>query len=314
MNSVDNPSSLPIKVLVTGAHGFLGRHVMTAFELSSVHLLAPKRSELDLLDGPAVCRYFEIHRPTHVVHLAAACGGIASNVAAPAHFLHANTLMGLNLLEAARLTACEKFVLVSTTCAYPEDAAMPLDEDSIWQGLPTAATRAYGLAKRFLHEAVVQYEAQYGLRGVVLIPANLYGEGDHYDERSHVVAALIKRYVDATEANVECVTNWGTGEATREFLHVADAAEAIRLATFKLNHSRPVNIGTGIETSIKSLAEQIASLVGFNGKIGWDPSKPSGQPRRCLNTQRAKQFGFEARITLSEGLARTIDDYRSRHR
>ena len=206
MNSADNQGSSRMKVLVTGAHGFLGRHVMDAFRLSSVQLLAPKRSELDLTDAPSVYRYFEVHRPTHIVHLAAACGGIASNVATPAHFLHANTLMGLNLLEAARLTGCAKFVLVSTTCAYPQDAPMPLNEDSLWEGLPTAATRAYGLAKRFLHEAVAQYEAQYGLKGVVLIPANLYGEGDHYDERSHVVAALIKRYVDATEADVECVT------------------------------------------------------------------------------------------------------------
>ena len=189
---------------------------------------------------------------------------------------------------------------------------MPLGEDTIWDGLPTRATRAYGLAKRFLHEAVIQYKAQYGVDGSVLIPANLYGEGDHYNERSHVVAALIKRYVDAHESGAPSVTNWGTGAATREFLHVADAARAIVMATFELDHCDPVNIGTGIETSIKELAEMIANIVGYKGLLHWDTTKPSGQPRRALNVDRAKRFGFSSQIGLSDGLRRTMDDYRRR--
>lgn len=305
-------SILNSKVLVTGANGFLGRHVVDAFALPQTQLLKPTSRELDLTRATDVLDFFEQNRPTHVVHLAAACGGIAANIEQPARFLHANTVMGLNLLEAARLAGCEKFVLISTTCAYPERAPMPLAEPSIWDGLPTSATRAYGLAKRFLHEAVIQYQTQYGLNGAVLIPANLYGEGDHYDERSHVVAALIKRYVDAHESGSPSVTNWGTGTATREFLHVADAARAIVMATFKLEDCDPVNLGTGVETSIKELAEMIAGILGYEGELEWDVSKPNGQPRRSLNVERAKRFGFSAQIDLRNGLKRTMDDYRRR--
>jgi GDP-L-fucose synthase len=306
------PSIANPKVFVTGANGFLGRHVIDAFDLPQTQLLKPTSAELDLTQANDVLSFFERHRPTHVVHLAAACGGIAANIEQPAHFLHANTMMGLNLLEASRLAGCEKFVLISTTCAYPEQAPMPLAEASIWDGLPTSATRAYGLAKRLLHEAVIQYKAQYGLDGAVLIPANLYGEGDHYDDRSHVVAALIKRYVDAHESGSPSVTNWGTGSATREFLHVADAARAIVMATFKLDHCEPVNLGTGVETSIKELAEMIADIVGYKGKLQWDTTKPSGQPRRSLNVERAKRFGFRAQVDLNDGLRRTMNDYRRR--
>lgn len=312
MTAEDNQTVSVAKVLVTGGNGFLGRHVLAAFDLPSDQLLKPSSQDLDLTNADAVLRFFENHRISHVVHLAAACGGIASNIEQPAHFLHANTIMGLNLLEAARRSACQKFLLISTTCAYPEQAPMPLHEDTIWDGLPTSATRAYGLAKRFLHEAVIQYERQYGLKGSVLIPANLYGPGDHYDDRSHVVAALIKRYVDADENALPSVTNWGTGTATREFLYVADAARAIALATFQLDHSDPVNLGTGIETSIKALAGMIARLVDYEGQLHWDPSKPNGQPRRSLNVERAQRFGFTAEVELESGLRRTIEDYRRR--
>ena len=252
--------------------------------------------------APLVQQYFEHQRPTHVVHLAAACGGIGANIEQPAHFLHANTVMGLNLLEASRLLDVQKFLLVSTTCAYPQDAAMPLQEKTLWDGLPTGATRAYGLAKRFLHEAIYQYERQYGLRGAVLIPANLYGPGDHYDERSQALGRMIKRFVNAQARDLPSVENWGTGEATREFLHVRDAARAIQLAINGLNHCEPVNIGTGVETSIRSLAELIADLVDYKGLIHWDTSKPNGQPRRCLDTEAATAFGFKATIDLRSGL------------
>ncbi len=312
MTADANHSTSKPKVFVTGANGFLGRHVVKAFGLPEAQLLKPSSGALNLTVASDVLSFFQMHRPTHVVHLAAACGGIASNIEQPAHFLHANTVMGLNLLEAARQHNCEKFLLISTTCAYPEQAPMPLTEPTIWDGLPTPATRAYGLAKRFLHEAVIQYKAQYGLNGSVLIPANLYGAGDHYDARSHVVAALIKRYVDACEQGSPSVSNWGTGTATREFLHVTDAARAIALATFKLNDAAPVNLGTGVETSIKELAELISRLVGYKGSIHWDTSKPNGQPRRSLNVDRARGFGFSAAIGLEQGLAQTIDDYRRR--
>ena len=304
-NSIDSES----RVLITGANGFLGRHVVRAFSRLKCTLMTPTRAELDLTISEQVNAYFLKNMPTHIVHLAAACGGIAANIKMPAHFLHANAMMGLNLLEAARLSACEKFVLISTTCAYPETALMPLDEDDIWNGLPTSATRAYGLSKRFLHEAIIQYRHQYGLKGIVLVPANLYGQGDHYDERSHVVAALIKRYINARESNASKVVNWGTGEATREFLHVEDAARGFVLATQYCEESEPINLGTGIETSIKELATLIAELVDYNGVTQWDPSKPNGQPRRYLKVERAKNFGFEAKISLADGLLHAIQDF-----
>ena len=298
-------------VLITGANGFLGRHVQRAFTLEGVATLTPSRQLLDLTKADAVEAYITAHRPSHVVHLAAACGGIGANIEQPAHFLHANTVMGLNLLEASRRQAVSKFLLISTTCAYPEGAAMPLDESTIWDGVPTSATRAYGLAKRFLHEAIVQYKRQYGLDGSVLIPANLYGPGDHYDERSHVVAAMIRRFVEAESSGLASVTNWGTGIATREFLHVRDAARAVLLACFGLTHEQPVNIGTGVETSIRELAHTISQIAGYDGEIRWDHTKPNGQPRRCLNTARASEFGFKSSIDLRDGLAETIADYKA---
>ena len=301
-------------VFITGGRGFLGRHVCSLFESECVRILAPSRQELDLTHAADVRAYIRDQKPTHVVHLAAACGGIGANIEQPAHFLHANTLMGLNLLEASRLAGLKKFVLVSTTCAYPEDAPMPLEEGTIWNGLPTAATRAYGLAKRFLHEAIIQYKAQYGLDGAVLVPANLYGPGDHYDARSHVVAAMIKRFVEAEKQRLPSVTNWGTGMATREFLHVRDAARSILLACFGDTDEHPVNIGTGVETSIRELAVEIARAAGFEGEVFWDTTKPNGQPRRCLNIDKARRFGFESSITLKEGIAETIADYKRVHR
>ena len=297
-------------VLITGANGFLGRHVQSAFQAEGLATITPSSQSLDLTKADAVEAYVSEKRPSHVVHLAAACGGIGANLEQPAHFLHANTVMGLNLLEASRRHAVSKFLLISTTCAYPEGAAMPLDESTIWDGVPTSATRAYGLAKRFLHEAIVQYKHQYGLDGSVLIPANLYGPGDHYDERSHVVAALIRRFVEAESLGLESVTNWGTGTATREFLHVRDAARAVLLACFGLTHEQPVNIGTGVETSIRDLAHAIAKIVGYGGEVFWDHSKPNGQPRRCLNTELAEEFGFKASIDLHDGLAETIADFK----
>jgi len=253
----------------------------------------------------------EEHRPEAIVHLAAECGGIGANVENPGRYLYANGLMGLILLEAARQVETKKFVFISTTCAYPKDAPLPLQETSMWDGPPTGATGPYGMAKRLLHAAVEQFQRQYGLAGVVLVPANLYGPGDHFDEsRSHVVPALIRRYVEAEEQKQPVVTNWGTGTPTREFLHVRDAARGVVLALARHEDPQPVNLGTGIETPIRELANLIAEKVGYRGSLEWDISKPDGQPRRVLNIDRAGTFGFSALTTLPDGIQETVSWYR----
>ncbi len=298
------------RVFVTGGNGFLGQYVVAAFRQAGAEVLAPRSSEVDLTDPHQIAQYLMTHRPDAIVHLAAACGGIGANVAEPARFLYENALMGLQLLEQARLAEVDRFVLISTTCAYPQNAPLPLREDTLWDGPPTGATGPYGMAKRLLHEAVATYEHQYGLRGSVLIPANLYGPGDHFDPaNSHVVAAMIRRYTEAARDGAPHITNWGTGQPTREFLHVRDAARAIVRATAFQQGSLPVNLGTGVETSIKSLAEMIAHSAGYLGEIRWDTDKPDGQPRRFLDVSRAQDFGFQAEVALADGLAETIGWY-----
>lgn len=303
------------RVLVTGGHGFLGRYVVSAFRQAGALVLAPTSQRLNLTDQPAVTAYLQREKPDHVIHLAAACGGIGANIAQPARFLYENALMGLVLLEQARLAGVQKFVLISTTCAYPQDAPLPLQEDSIWDGPPTGATGPYGMAKRLLHEAVATYHHQYGFEGNVLIPANLYGPEDHFDpENSHVVAAMIRRYCEATARKASEVVNWGSGSPTREFLHVRDAAQGILRAAAFHRDTAPVNLGTGTETSIRELAELIAHAAGYEGNIEWDTSKPDGQPRRFLNVDRARAFGFNAQILLPDGLRETIDWYKTAFR
>ena len=287
------------RVLVTGGHGFLGRNVVAGLRAGGAEVLAPRRAEFDLTEQSAVRALLESTRPQQIIHLAAACGGIGANVANPGRFLYENAVMGLHLLEAARLAAVEKLVLISTTCAYPRDAPLPLSEDDLWSGKPTGATGPYGMAKRLLHEAVAAYGEQYGRRDVVLLPANLYGPEDHFDPaHSHVVAALIRRYVEAARADAPEVVNWGSGTPSREFLHVRDAA--------RRDEPAPVNLGTGVETPIKALAAQIATAAGYGGVTRWDTTKPDGQPRRVLDVSRAKSFGFEAEISLADGIAETV--------
>ena len=252
-------------------------------------------------------------QPDIVVHLAAACGGIGANVENPARFLYENAIMGLMLLEEGRQNDLKKFVLISTTCSYPKDAPLPLQEDSIWTGKPVGATGPYGMAKRLLHEACETYGRQYDLPCVVLVPANLYGPEDHFEEeKSHVIPAIIRRYVEAEAAGLDSVVNWGTGSPTREFLHVADAAEAIAIAAEKNVECVPINLGTGIETSIADLTKLIATTVGFEGEVAWDTSKPDGQPKRYLDVTRAKELlGFEANISLEDGIKETVQWYRA---
>ena len=301
------------RVVVTGGRGFLGGFTCRALQERGAQVVALGSKDFDLTDQVAVRRLYAEHQPQIVVHLAAACGGIGANVANPARFLYENAMMGLMLLDAGRQAGLEKFVLVSTTCAYPKDAPLPLHEDSIWSGKPVGATGPYGLAKRLLHEACEVFGRQYGLPCAVLVPANLYGPEDHFEEeKSHVIPAIIRRYVEAQRAGVTRVENWGTGTPTREFLHVADAAEAIALACETSVPSLPINIGTGRETSIASLTEMIAKAVGYEGEVAWDTSKPDGQPKRFLDVQRARELlQFEARIGLEEGIRETVAWYRA---
>ena len=301
------------RIVVTGGRGFLGGFACRALEDRGATVVPIGRSEFNLIDQQDVRRMYEQLHPEIVVHLAAACGGIGANVENPARFLYENAIMGLMLLEEGRQHDLAKFVLISTTCSYPEDAPLPLQEDSIWAGKPAGATGPYGMAKRLLHEACETYGRQYNLPCAVLVPANLFGPEDHFEEeKSHVIPAIIRRYVEAKNEGRASVVNWGTGSPTREFLHVADAAEAIALAAEKDVECIPINLGTGIETSIAELTELIAKTVGYEGEVAWDTSKPDGQPRRYLDVTRARDIlGFEARINLEDGIRETVEWYKA---
>jgi GDP-L-fucose synthase len=301
------------KIVVTGGNGFLGGFVCNALSQRGAEVVSIGSSDYNLIEQADVRRMYKEQSPSLVIHLAAACGGIGANVENPARFLYENAIMGLLLLEEGRQHDLGKFVLISTTCSYPKDAPLPLHEDSIWMGKPVGATGPYGMAKRLLHEACETFSRQYELPCVVLVPANLYGPEDHFDEeKSHVIPAIIRRYVEAKEAGLDEVSNWGTGSPTREFLHVSDAAEAIALAAEKDIQSDPINLGTGIETSIANLTTVIARAVGYEGAVAWDTSKPDGQPKRYLNVNRAKELlGFEAKIDLETGIQETVDWYKA---
>lgn len=299
----------PSHVVVTGGTGFFGQYIYRVLREQGIGCTALGSRDFDLTEQASVRSLYRELRPEVIVHAAAACGGIGANVANPGRFLYENATMGLQLLEEGRKAGLQKFVLISTTCAYPEQAPMPLREADLWNGAPTSATGPYGIAKRMLHEACRSYRKQYGLESNVLIPANLYGPGDHFDpENSHVIAALIRRYVEAVERQESEVTNWGSGKATREFLHVADAAEAVRLAVIKSTDGDPINLGTGRETSIAELAGLVAQAAGYQGITRWDTAKPDGQPRRYLDVSRARDvLGFEARVPLEQGIGETVE-------
>lgn len=299
------------KIVVTGGRGFLGGFVCRALVSKGADVVPIGSSDYNLIHQQDIQRMYEVETPDVVVHLAAACGGIGANVENPARFLYENAVMGLMLLEEGRLHNLQKFILISTTCSYPQDAPLPLQEDSIWAGKPVGATGPYGMAKRLLHEACETYGRQYNLPCVVLVPANLYGSEDHFEEeKSHVIPAIIRRYVEAKESGVTSVSNWGSGTPTREFLHVADAADAIAMAVELDVSSEPINLGTGIETSIAELTELIAQSVGYEGDVEWDTTKPDGQPKRYLDVSRAKELlGFEAKISLADGIKETVEWY-----
>jgi GDP-L-fucose synthase len=302
------------RVVVTGGAGFLGRYVIEGLQKRGCRQIqVPRIEQYDLVNPADIERMYEDMRPQVVIHLAAVVGGIGANRERPGEFFYKNLMMGVQLIEQARLRGLEKFVAIGTVCAYPKFTPVPFREEHLWDGYPEETNAPYGLAKKMLLVQSQAYRQQYSFNSIFLLPVNLYGPGDNFDpQTSHVIPALIKKCVDAVPAGDNHVTCWGTGEVSREFLYAADAAEGILLATEHYDGAEPVNLGAGREIRIKDLAEKIAQLTGFTGRICWDPSKPDGQPRRCLDISQAKAlFGFEARTSFDEGLRQTIDWYRA---
>ena len=299
------------KVLVTGGAGFLGSHVVSHLrKRRGNNIVVPRQKQVDLRilnNCLKITRKIDL-----VIHLAGNVGGIGYNQANPGTLFYDNLMMGVNLIEACRVNAVKKVVIVGTICSYPKYTPVPFKESDLWNGYPEETNAPYGVAKKALLVMAQAYKQQYGLNSVYLLPVNLYGPGDHFDPKvSHVIPALIKKFVEAKKTGEKQVTVWGTGKATREFFYVDDAARAIVLAAEKLNILEPVNIGAGFEISVKALANLIKNLVGYKGKIVWDTSKPDGQPRRMLDTSKARKlFGFQAKTGFEEGLTKTISWYK----
>jgi len=300
------------RVTVTGGAGFLGSFVVAKLrERGCREIFVPRSRQYDLVQMESVKRMYQDARPDIVIHLAAQVGGIGANQKNPGKFFYDNAMMGMQLIDQARLHGAQKLVAIGTVCSYPKLTPVPFKEEDLWNGYPEETNAPYGLAKKMLLVQAQSYRAQYGLNSIYLVPVNLYGPRDNFDpDTSHVIPALIKKSVDAKEIGAREIVCWGDGTPTREFIYVEDCAEAIVLAAERYDGAAPVNIGAGKEISIKELARLIADLVGFNGEIIWDTSKPNGQPRRCLDTQRAKElFGFVAATNFPEGLKATIDWY-----
>ena len=299
------------KILVTGGAGFLGSYVVKKLkEKGCTDIVIPRSKTCDLRIKEN-CRCV-VEGIDIVIHLAAVVGGIGANKENPGKFFYDNLIMGIQLMEEARLANVKKFVAIGTVCSYPKFTPIPFKEEYIWNGYPEETNAPYGLAKKMLLVQSQAYRQQYGFNSIFLMPVNLYGPGDNFDpKKSHVIPALIKKCMDAIVEGKDEIVCWGDGSPTREFLYVEDAADAILLATEKYNKNEPVNIGTGEEISIKNLVELIAKFTGFKGKIIWDITKPNGQPRRCLDTSRAfKEFGFKTKMPFQEGLKNTIEWYK----
>lgn len=298
------------RVIVTGGAGFLGRHVVQELERQgAIDIIVPRSAETDLRDPAVVRAYLAEHNPDTIIHLAAVVGGIGANREHPGSFFHDNAVMGIHLIEEARLAGVDKFVTIGTVCSYPKFTPVPFHEDAIWDGYPEETNAPYGLAKKMLLVQGQAYREEYGFNSIHLIPVNLYGPWDNFDPASsHVIPALIRKCVEARDTNAPFIEAWGTGSASREFIYVADAARGIVLAAERYDDSAPVNLGVGQEITIRDLITTIADLTGYAGEIRWDPSKPDGQPRRALDTSRASEaFGFTAATSFSDGLRATID-------
>ena len=301
------------KVCLTGGRGFLGSFVTEKLrQRGAKEIFIPRIEQYDLVNPQDVERMLDDARPDVIIHLAAHVGGIGANRLHPAEFFYDNLMMGTQLMHQAWKRGIEKYTAIGTVCAYPKFTPVPFKEDSLWDGYPEETNAPYGLAKKMQLVQAQAYRQQYGFNAIFLLPVNLYGPRDNFDlESSHVIPALIRKFLEAKEAGVAEVEVWGDGSPTREFLYVEDAAEGILLATEHYNGAEPVNLGSGHEISIKNLAELIQRLTGYQGQLVWNTSKPNGQPRRGLDTTRAEEyFGFKAAVSFEEGLRRTIDWYR----
>jgi len=301
-----------VSVLVTGGGGFLGSHLVERLQAEGYDPFVARRQDYDLTIPDDVERLFNDAKPDLVFHLAAEVGGIGANQANPGRYWYANLMMGSHVLEQSRCAAVRKLVVAGTICSYPKFTPVPFREDELWNGFPEETNAPYGIAKKALLVGAQAYREQYGLNTVFLLPVNLYGPRDNFDlETSHVIPALIRKMLEAKESGESEVVLWGDGSPTREFLYVDDAAEALQLASQRYDGADPVNLGTGEEIAIRELAEVIADATGFGGSIVWDTSKPNGQPRRLLDTSRARQcFGFNAKTPFREGIERTVAWYR----
>jgi GDP-L-fucose synthase len=298
------------RVVVSGGSGFLGSFVVERLRSAGCGVVVvPRSRDYDLCEKAEALRLFRDAKPDIFIHLAAVVGGIGANSRNPGRFFYENAMMGLNVIEAARNAGIEKFVCAGTICSYPKFTPVPFREENFWNGYPEETNAPYGLAKKMLLVQLQAYRQQYGLNGIYLTLVNLFGPRDNFDlETSHVIPALIRKFSEARKTSAPEVVAWGSGNATREFLYVEDAAEAIVLAAEKYEKPDLVNLGSGHETSVRELLEQIRSLVGYEGSVRWDVTRPDGQPRRCLDTSRAfAEFGWRARTALSKGLQRTID-------
>jgi GDP-L-fucose synthase len=301
------------KVCVTGGDGFLGSYVLEKLaERGATRVFVPKIEKYNIVDPEAVKRLLADANPDLILHLAANVGGIGANQARPAEFFYDNLMMGVQLMHEAWKAGTSKFVAIGTVCAYPKFTQVPFREETLWDGYPEETNAPYGLAKKMLLVQSQSYRQQYNFNSLFLIPVNLFGPRDNFNlETSHVIPALIRKCFEAQERGDDEIVVWGDGSPTREFLYAADAAEGILLAAERYNSSDPVNLGSGEEISIKDLATKIVELTGFEGGLVWDTSRPNGQPRRGLDTSRAKErFGFQARVNLEEGLKRTVEWYR----
>jgi GDP-L-fucose synthase len=300
------------RIVVTGGAGFLGKQLIARLEKAGCrNVFVPLHKEYDLTRGDAIERLFVDHKPEVLIHMAAVVGGIGANRENPGRFFYENAIMGIQLIETARRFGVEKTVVLGTICAYPKFTPVPFHEEALWDGYPEETNAPYGLAKKMMLVQCQSYREQYGMNGIFLLPVNLYGPHDNFDlESSHVIPALIRKCVEAVNAGSKEIVLWGDGSPTREFLYVEDAAEGIYLATALYDKPEPVNLGSGMEISIRDLATTIARMTGFTGQIIWDASKPNGQPRRCLDVTRAEQeFKFRAATPFDIGLRKTIDWY-----